>query len=87
MKQRSVFLFLGLLLSWCAGAQANSARQYAIRPGKSKLQISVYKEGVFKAFGHNHLVSANNISGRVLFNQKCRQILQSISPSRRLHSV
>lgn len=70
MKQRSVFLFLVLLLFSRAGAQASSTREYTIRPGKSKLQISVYKQGVFKAFGHNHLVSANNISGRVLFNEK-----------------
>jgi polyisoprenoid-binding protein YceI len=70
MKQQSVFLFLVLLLFSRAGAQTSPTREYTIRPGKSKLQISVYKKGVFKAFSHNHLVSANNISGRVLFNEK-----------------
>lgn len=70
MKQRCVFLFLGLLLSSRVRAQVSSTREYAIRPEKSNLQISVYKEGVFKAFGHNHSISANNISGRVTFNQE-----------------
>jgi len=32
------------------------------------LQISVYKEGLLKAFGHDHLISADMLSGRVLFN-------------------
>ena len=70
MKQRSALLFLVLLLSSRAGAQASSTREYVIRPEKSKLGISVYKGGVFKAFGYNHSVSANNISCRVLFAQK-----------------
>ena len=50
-------------------AQAGFTREYTIRPEKSKLQITVYKEGVLKAFGHNHSISANNISGRVVFDQ------------------
>ena len=70
MKQRSALLFLVLLLSSRAGAQASSTREYVIRPEKSKLGISVYKGGVSKAFGYNHSVSANNISCRVLFDQK-----------------
>lgn len=70
MKQRWAFLFLGLLLSSRAGAQASSTPEYAINSEKSRLEISVYKEGVFKAFGHNHLISASSISGRILFNQK-----------------
>ena len=69
MKLRWAFLFFGLLLFSRAGAQTSSTREYAVRPEKSKLQITVYKEGVFKAFGHNHSISANNISGRVLFDQ------------------
>ena len=70
MTQRCIFLFLGLLLSSRVGAQVSSTREYAIRPEKSNLQISVYKEGVFKPFGHNHSISANNISGRVALNQE-----------------
>ena len=42
---------------------------YAVDSEKGKLQIHVYKEGLFKAFGHDHLISANKISGRVMFNQ------------------
>ena len=32
---------------------------------KNKLQISVFKEGLFKAFGSDHLISANEVSGSV----------------------
>jgi polyisoprenoid-binding protein YceI len=70
MKRRWIILFLGLALCLRANAQADPAANYAINSEKSKLQITVSKEGLFKAFGHDHLVSANTISGRVRFNEK-----------------
>ena len=38
---------------------------YSIDPAQSKLEIQVYKEGVFKAFGHDHLIAAKQLSGQV----------------------
>jgi len=38
---------------------------YSIDPAQSKLEIHVYKEGVFKAFGHDHLIAAKQLSGQV----------------------
>jgi polyisoprenoid-binding protein YceI len=70
MKRQWVILFLGLALCARASAQVDPAATYAVNSEKSKLQITVSKEGLFKAFGHDHLVSANAISGRVKFNEK-----------------
>jgi len=44
---------------------ADSRTTYTINPGKSKIEIQVAKEGFFKAFGHDHLVSATLFSGSV----------------------
>ncbi len=38
---------------------------YSIDAAQSKLEIQVYKEGVFKAFGHDHLIAAKQLSGQV----------------------
>jgi len=38
---------------------------YSIDAAQSKLEIHVYKEGVFKAFGHDHLIAAKQLSGQV----------------------
>src|SRR5271170_100774 len=68
MKQRWAVLLLGLSFFSGAAAQAATSEEYVMGSGRSKLQISVYKEGLLKAFGHDHLISANMLSGRVLFN-------------------
>jgi polyisoprenoid-binding protein YceI len=70
MKRRWVILFLMVPVSSWTVAQAGSGVAYAVDSEKSSLHISVYKEGLLKAFGHDHLISANKISGRVLFNEK-----------------
>jgi polyisoprenoid-binding protein YceI len=70
MKQRWAFLLLGLVLRLHADGQTGSSANYIANPEKSKLQVSVSKGGLFKAFGHDHLISANMISGRVLFNER-----------------
>jgi polyisoprenoid-binding protein YceI len=70
MKRLWAFLFLGLVLCSHADAQAGALAHYAVNSEKSKLQISVFKEGLFKAFGHDHLVSAKVVSGSVLFNEQ-----------------
>jgi polyisoprenoid-binding protein YceI len=37
---------------------------------QSKVEIHVGKEGTFKAFGHDHLISAKQVSGRARFDQQ-----------------
>lgn len=59
-------LFIALLSTAVSPAERKSA--YSILPAKSKLEINVYKEGLFKAFGHDHLVAAGQISGQVQYD-------------------
>jgi len=56
-----------LLLS-CVATAAQQKADYSIDSAKSKLEIEVKKEGLFKAFGHNHLIIAKEISGQVQFD-------------------
>jgi polyisoprenoid-binding protein YceI len=67
MKLRLACILTGLALSAFATA-AQEKTAYSIDHTKSKLEINVYKAGLFKAFGHDHLVSAGEISGRVEFD-------------------
>jgi polyisoprenoid-binding protein YceI len=41
---------------------------YAIDTQQSKMEIHVGKEGAFKAFGHDHLIAAKQVSGEVQFD-------------------
>src|SRR5437879_4660576 len=54
-------------------ALAQGSSSYAIDPQQSKLEIHVGKEGAFKAFGHDHLIAAKQVSGEVQFSQKIEQ--------------
>jgi len=53
-----------------AGAGQTAQRQttYDIDSTRSTMEIDVYREGLFKAFGHDHLVAAKEFSGRVILN-------------------
>ena len=69
MKFHLVKIGFVLLLS-CFATAAQEKAVYSIDSAKSKLEINVYKEGVFKAFGHNHLIIAKQMSGGVQFDPK-----------------
>jgi polyisoprenoid-binding protein YceI len=69
MKFHLVTVGIILLLS-CVATTAQEKTEYSIDSAKSKLEINVYKEGVFKAFGHNHLIIAKQMSGGVQFDSK-----------------
>jgi len=60
---------LALLLALTAPAAFNSESKtaYSIDSAKSKIEIQVAKEGFFKAFGHDHVVTATKFSGDVQF--------------------
>lgn len=59
----SVMFFAVLAVGSLRGADSRTT--YTINPAKSKIEIQVAKEGFFKAFGHDHLVSATHFSGSV----------------------
>ena len=67
MKFHWVGIGIVLLLSSVVTAAQQKA-DYSIDSAKSKLEIEVKKEGLFKAFGHNHLIIAKEISGQVQFD-------------------
>src|SRR5256885_13498094 len=61
-------LILSVLLLMIAAPGTFSAEtkvNYSIDSAKSKIEIQVAKDGFFKAFGHDHLVSATKFSGGV----------------------
>ena len=47
---------------------AQGSGSYSIDSQQSKTEIHVYKEGVFKAFGHDHLIAAKQVSGQAQFD-------------------
>ena len=49
-------------------AFAQGSASYSIDPQQSKMEIHVGKEGAFKAFGHDHLIAAKQVSGEVQFD-------------------
>jgi polyisoprenoid-binding protein YceI len=67
MRWRITTGAVGLLLAGL-GAAAQEKTAYSVAAGHSKLEIHVYKEGMFKAFGHDHLIVAKEISGEAQFD-------------------
>ena len=61
-----VLLFASFALAPLAPAAEKGA--YVIDGAKSKMEIHVGKEGAFKAFGHDHLIEAKEISGEAQFD-------------------
>src|SRR5215468_3094607 len=68
LPQKSVAIFVTVGLVAFA-AIADSSSRYSIDSQKSKIEIQVAREGFFKAFGHDHLVSATQFSGEIHVNQ------------------
>ena len=62
----TALVFAGAALS--PGQHVQPQTTYEIDSARSTMQIDVYKEGFFKAFGHDHLVATKEPSGRVAFD-------------------
>jgi len=58
----------GLTLLFAPLAVGAQGEAYSIDSQQSKLEIHVYKEGAFKVFGHDHLISAQQVSGQAQFD-------------------
>ena len=59
---------LAALITLTAAAQPPSGAVYGIVDAASKIQVGVFKEGLLKAFGHDHQIAAKSFSGAVRFN-------------------
>jgi polyisoprenoid-binding protein YceI len=67
VKQRFASACAAALLV-AAAALAQEKPNYSIDGARSKVEINVYKEGFFKAFGHDHLIAAKELAGQVQFD-------------------
>ena len=71
MRAAQAVLFF-LLIPISVMPQGNAS--YSIDPQQSKVEIHVGKEGAFKAFAHDHLIEAKQVSGQAQFDpQKIEQ--------------
>jgi len=65
VMQKFAASLLSVALPVLAVVGADSRAAYTIDSKNSKVEIHVAREGFFKAFGHDHLVSATQFSGEV----------------------
>jgi polyisoprenoid-binding protein YceI len=68
MKLSYIIGVLAALISVTAAAQSPSGAVYGIVAAGSTIHVGVFSEGLFKAFGHDHLIAAKSFSGTVHFN-------------------
>lgn len=61
---------IGVLFAFGAlhAPPATAQSTYHFNASNSSIEVNVYKEGVFSAFGHNHIIRANDVSGTVQFD-------------------
>jgi polyisoprenoid-binding protein YceI len=67
MPWRAAVAVAALLILGVA-SRAQEKTSFTIDAQQSKVEINVYKEGMFKAFGHDHLVAAKQVSGQAQFD-------------------
>ncbi len=68
MLLRKRILFIAITLVALTACPTIAQTAYTFDASNSSLQISVDKQGLFSAFGHNHVVAANDFSGSVQFD-------------------
>jgi polyisoprenoid-binding protein YceI len=68
MKLRYIIVVLAALITVTAAAQSPSGALYGIVAAGSTIKVGVFREGVLKAFGHDHLIAAKSFTGAVHFN-------------------
>ena len=64
---RAKIVLSALAMASCllANARAENPAIYSVNAKESKLEIRVHRQGFLKAFGHDHLISAKQLSGQV----------------------
>ena len=58
---------LVVLIGWAGTIQSPPAVDYGIDAAASRIELSVYKEGILRIFGHDHLIAAKDFAGSVHF--------------------
>lgn len=69
MKKIAATLLLVIVSSVLAGARPRNFTPYTLDRKQSKLEIQVFREGFLKAFGHDHVISATELSGQIQLAQ------------------
>jgi len=69
MKKIAATLLVVLVSGVLARARLDNFLYYTMDRKQSKLEIHVYREGVLKAFGHDHVISARELSGQIQLAQ------------------
>lgn len=68
MRLSYIIGVLAALTTVTAAAQSPSGAVYGIVAAGSTIQVGVFREGLLKVFGHDHLIAAKSFSGTVHFN-------------------
>lgn len=58
-----------LIFALATATLAQQKGVYSIDGAKSEMEVHVYRDGVFKTFGHDHLIGAKKMSGQVQFDE------------------
>jgi polyisoprenoid-binding protein YceI len=68
MRLSYIIGVLAALITVTAAAQSPSGAVYGIVASESTIHVGVFREGLLKAFGHDHLIAAKSFTGIVHFN-------------------
>lgn len=65
---RKFWLPLGILIFNPAWAQTPFPTLYKIDPLRSRIEVRIFRTGLFGAFGHDHIILVKQLSGTVRYN-------------------
>jgi polyisoprenoid-binding protein YceI len=68
-KEIAATLLVIMVSGVLAGARPGIFTPYTLDRKRSKLEIHVFREGFLKAFGHDHVISATELSGQIQLAQ------------------
>lgn len=68
MRLSYIIGVLAALFTVPAAAQSPSGAVFGIVAAGSTIHVGVFREGLLKAFGHDHLIAAKSFTGTVHFN-------------------
>ena len=60
--------FLLVLMTASGWAYFASHTVYSINAARSRIELAVFREGLLKSVGHNHVIMAKNFSGEIRFS-------------------
>ena len=69
MKKIAATVLAVMVSSVLAGTRPGNFTPYTLDRKQSKLEIQVFREGFLKAFGHDHVISATELSGQIQLAQ------------------